>query len=353
MEKMDCEETPKKESLEERQEREARRKIEKISEMRSIDDGIFGYVYRVAADRTQVALPPIHSVMEDNDIGLEYGPGKYRVIYFREDSNGVRKAITTMHYNIGREYLELHRDYCRQNGKNCAFDSGLDSTGSNLRGGGLAELLDPKKMQAASGFLAALKMILSPDNNDKNYKYIMEQNAALIQAAFNGRSQGPSDIIVSKAMEILSKPARQEHETFEDKLESLGRLQAMAGRLIPTAPAAPAEYEDEKLGPMEKLINMAMDALPAFLESHNGNVKAAAQAAQAKNKVTAAILRGSPGLQAQFYTSMVSRFGAAQADQWAAAYGIQRPQNTIPFQAPAPAAQNFNEIPAQARKVVF
>jgi hypothetical protein len=292
--------------------------------------------------------------MEDNDIGLEYGPGKYRIIYFREDESGVRKAITTMHYNIGREYLELHRQHCQQNGKACSFDNGLDFTGSNLRGGnGLADLLEPKKMQAAAGFLAALKMILNPDNGgDKNLKYIMDQNAALIQAAFSSKKDGPSDAIVTKAMEILSKPPRQtEQESFEEKLESLGRLQTMAARLMPATAAAIVEHDEpENLSPMEKLINMALDALPAFLEAHNGNVKAAAAAAQNKNKLTAAMLKSSPKLQAQFYESMAGRFGTAQADQWAAAYGIARP-NVIPFST---APQSTPEpAQTQARKVVF
>jgi len=341
----------KKETLAERQERELREKVERISQMRNIDGGIFGYVYRLAADRSQVALPPIYSVMDDDEIGVNFGPGKYRIIYFQDLDDGTRKAITTMTYNIGREYLEPHRDFCKENGKKCLHDGNVDAMGyaQNPGGNGLGDLLEPKKMQAAAGFLAALKMILNPDNgNDKHFKMLADQNAALIQAAFNRAGNGPSDAIVTKAMDVLAAPTKQQND-FEARLAEFTKIQNMVQRYNPTGTAPQEVEQEEPKGTMEKLIDKALDSLPAFLESFNGNVKQAATAAKAQNKITAAIIKASPALQEQFYQSMVQKFGKSMADQWAAAYGLTTMPNVIPFQA----APMVDPEPAQIKKVVF
>jgi len=335
------ENTNPKKSRELREQERIIERIEKLSYLRGLDGAeVTGYVYRENWDKTRVSLPPLTGVLMDHEFAPIYGPGRFFVSYFcREDSDegeGKLKSMGSVQYSIGIEYAEIHREFCRNTGRQCHLDGNAFLPGMQRPQGGLGDLLEPEKMKAAAGFLASLKLILHPDNGGTaaaNEKLMIE----MIRALGNKQQSAPmGEMIVSEALKMITHKAPEvKAPAMIDQVEQLLKLKDALGSLVGNAPA---QDEIEDSSPMEKMIGKALDNLPELLKMFNGNVQAAATEAKKKHPIEAALIRVSPNLQAQFYNAMRERYGAQMADQWASSYGIQPPA-IIEVERPQPVKQ--------------
>lgn len=337
-------EQEKKLSFAEKQAQQIQDRLSLIHDMRGLEsEFITGYVYRENLNKTKTSLPPIDSILLDHEFGPMHGPGDFLVMYFeREDFDKPLKFLKSISYKIGREYSELHREFCRETGRPCYLDSNNQIVAPMGGGSSLSELLEPEKMKAAAGFLGALKIILAPSQNDNaTTKLLMEQNNNLISGLTRQQTQSatnPSlELLTNKAIENLFQPKK------EPDLHSQIKMIKEINELITPATE---QAEKSEFGMYENLISKAMDNLPAILEQFKGNVKQAAQHVKKENPLQALILKNNKKLQMDFYTAMSKQFGKNMADKWAAEYGINT-NNIIPFYQEQEQAQAPVNAPAQ------
>jgi hypothetical protein len=329
-------ETKKRETKAEREQRRLDERMQSLHAMRGRAEelDVRGYVYRKTWQGRPVALPPVEQFLLDDDIGLLYGPGEYVATYFDTETN---QNIGTMRYSIGAEYAELHRQACQIEGRPCYLDGSASIPGQQRPAGfNIAELLDKDKLQGMAAFLGTLKMVLAP-GNDKALEMVMSQQTALMQSMQN-RGPNVSDAIATEALRMIGAERKAEKTSLKDQLEIFREVQGIIQPEI--MEAREAKEEVAAMSPMERTINKALDALPALLEQFGGNVKQAADHTRKANPLEAALLKGSPKLQREFYSQCVSRYGQAMADQWAVSYGIN-PANLLPSnKSQNPAAQS-------------
>lgn len=317
---------------------------------------LIGYVYRINQDKSRTALPPVNEFLMDADFGLIHGPGSYNVSYFqRTDSNNVLKPLKTISYKIGREFIELHKNFCAENNIPCY----LIENNSPVNGPqtGLINYLDSDKLKAAAGFLGALKLILAPEGGaGSNLNIILEQNKELIKNLAAPR-ENISESIVNQAFKMLAAPnARNEQPQQLDIFEQAKNFKAMKD-LFSDETKSEADPADTM---HNKMIEKAMENLPALLDLFKGHIPSAAKHLKKSKPFEAAALRLNPKLQADFYSAISAKFGTAAAQIWAKEYGIN-PNNLIPFKPAAGPAQEVQPVqvqeqtpqPEKLKKVVF
>jgi hypothetical protein len=313
-----------------RQNEEMVERVKKLAKFRgneSIYD-LVGYVYRETLGQKRTALPPVDAFLEDNELGLMYGPGKYLVVYkfidpLNEDKESTQQC-TTISYSIGAEYASLHRQHCLENGLHCYLDSRAVAPGMQQQENGFSSLLSEDKMKGIIGLLGAVKMLLGNDDRGGIYRDQLDNQTKLLQAVLTNKSApagGFSESIVNSAMNrLLDGPAQvNPSKVLMDQLDIFERFDAMRN---PQAAQVRREEEEERnMSPLDKLIGKAMDFLPVFLERFNGDEKAAAIQLK-KEHPEAKIMLASPKMRQQFYESVCREYGKLSADRWALGLGI-------------------------------
>lgn len=340
-------------SRKERQQAEMEQRIKKLSTLRgneSIYD-IVGYPYREIVGAKRSSLPPVDNFLEDHELGLMYGPGKYVVVYkyvdpISGDEDG--EQCSTISYQIGAEYAQLHRDHCQLTGQPCFLDSRAQIPGMHQQQeSGLSSLLNEDKMKGIIGLLGAVKMLLGNNDNGGAYRDQLENQTKLLQAVLT-RGQtggnGISETLISTAFNRLLEPPRQDdpRKILSDQLELFSKFDALRN---PEAARERQEQDEERMkSPIERMIDKAMDFLPVFLERFNGDERQAAIQLK-KEHPEAKMMLASPKMRQLFYEAVCREHGQLSADKWAQGLGIdpsslKAPAGRVAAPAqPAPAAQ--------------
>lgn len=336
----------------ERQEIRMRERLDRIEELRGeyIDD-VTAYVYRETLSGENTSLPPVRGVLADHELGLLYGPGKYKVVYRYLDldnEEGKEKyRSTSVQYSIGPEYGPLHREDCAMHGRPCYLDVRAAVPGiAQGQNNGLSDLLTEEKIKGIVALLGAFKMMIGNDRGSDELRYMLAENTKLLQSAIAGRSQ-PSNDLGSRLIEQML-PRMLEHKEVNPmqqlgaQIEMFGKLQELTNPQI--AQQRREEEEVKNQGPFAKLIDKAMDMLPAFLERFNGDEVAAAKAVKSENIMASMMLKNEDAQKA-FYAATSRKYGQTAADKWAYGFGIN-PEKFRPNVQTVPAAQ---QAPASSK----
>jgi hypothetical protein len=318
----------------ERQQAHLEARLDRLLELRgeNIDD-VTGYVYRENWGSGKVSLPPIQGVLEDHEFGIHFGPGRYSVVYrfidLDQETKGeedFKPKNTTIIYQIGPEYAELHREDCRINNRQCYIDSkaiipGMEPPKESV----LASILNEDKIKGLVGLLGAVKLLLGNKDGSEDLRMMLTENTKLLQTALGGSRKNESNSFPEKIMEISlnrlleNKPDKSPREQLKDQMEMFSMVRDLANP--EAAETKRAAKEESMKGPLEKMVDKAMDILPVFLERFNGDERKAAQAVQKENPM-AKLLLSSKDAQEAFYRSTSRQYGSAAADRWAQGFGI-------------------------------
>jgi len=332
----------------ERQEIRMRERLDRIEELRGeyIDD-VTAYVYRETLSGENTSLPPVKGVLADHELGLLYGPGKYKVVYRYLDLSGgdgqEKYTSTSVRYSIGPEYAQLHREDCAMHGRPCYFDAraaipGIPAPQDN----GLSSLLNEDKIKGIIALLGAFKMMIGQDRGSDELRYMLAENTKLLQSAIAGRSQPTSDFGSRMLEQMLPKLLEHKEvnpmQQLDAQLNMFGKLQELTNPQI--AQQRREEEEVKNQGPFAKLIDKAMDMLPAFLERFNGDEYAAAKAVKSEN-IMARMMLSNEDAQKAFYQATSQKYGQNAAERWAAGFGInpEKFRPNVQTVTPTPAAK--------------
>jgi hypothetical protein len=296
-------------SKEEKEVAQLERHLDVLHSLRGIDgDEVKGYVYREVMGGTNASLPPVDRVLMDHELGELYGPGKYRVTYIIW--HGTEQTRKTERYNIGREFANVHRQYCSENGVQCYLDSNTMLPGERRPQMGISDFLGSGKAQEVLALVAGLKQILGNGQNDQKELLI-----EMIRSQ-NRPQAGMGETIVAKALEMMGSP-KQNNSPASILGEQLDIFQKMQSTFLPPA----AEKDSEPMSFWEKGIEMAMGAIPQILAQNNGNIEQAAKALKQQN-ASLRIALGMPTVQKAAYKELAGKYGQAQADRWAVGFGL-------------------------------
>jgi len=287
-------------------------RIEQICELRGMDaDEVAAYVYRESAHSGRTTLPPHDRVLQDHELGLIYGPGRYYVSYVVQMMDGTKKTAN-LRYNIGREYLPLHRAFCAENGLPCLADMQADAP----RPSGLSDFLTREKVESIAGIAGLLKSILAPNN--EAMQMLQAQQIEMIRSMGGNKQSLPESLLVEAfkslkpAAPVAALPAppslREQLDLFHEIRDAV-------------APAPAPVHQSEDAGPMQFFIDKAMDLFPSILEKFNGNETAAAQAIKKENFLVRSMMK-KPDVQKSFYRAALENYGEQRADNIARGFGI-------------------------------
>lgn len=312
-------EAPKK-SKAEREEEKILKKIDAIRELRGEDpEEVTAYVYRQAwGDGGNVSLPQLDCILEDQDLGTIYGAGKYLVVYCYTGSDGETKK-KQVRYNIGPEFNDVHRAYCKANGRRCYImdDTIIPGLPAPTMSGGfqLGDLLHKEKLEGLLMLVTALKSFLGSGSQDK----LFELQAKLIQnmAQAPQRSQLEETIVKAAVQKLVNPESSQRRESspLQSVREQLSLFNELKDTFMPESGPVASEG-----GTMSKVVEMVLPMLPAILEKFNGNIEAAA-AAQMKNPIVKSYLKDTK-TQKELFQEIARRDGLEAANRWAAGFGI-------------------------------
>ena len=346
MENENLAETGQRETREQRKEKELGEKLDALNQLRGIDfDEVMGYVYREVMHGGRQALPPLESIAFDHEIGLLYGPGRYNVLYEVTAADG-QKTRRSVRYHIGQEYAPLHRQYCQENGRPCS----LDQLQPQRPGLAFGDFLTEEKAKGLIALLGAVKMVLGGRGDDQaeTLKFMLDQQQKTLAAVLQSKpaAQAFPESLMTEAFKMLSRRAEPSDSMggVRNQLELFREMQAIVN-------PPPVIESREDAGPMEKLIEKALEILPSFLAQHNGNIPQAAAAAKKKNPLLISFLKNKDA-QRGAYAGLLKRYGRAEADKWAVSFGLD-PSNLAALDVTAQApAQQQRSAPAGADGVI-
>lgn len=329
-----------------REEREIKRlenRVSRIAELKTradLSDDVIGYVYHERRDdESRTTAGRIRAVLDDYEFGVRFGPGKFFVVYNFTDQEGV-ESNTSINYSTGPEFLEPYRQYCAENG--LPFVDRISTQKSN--GGGVLDLLDRGRVEALAGIAGLAKQVFNPGGQD-----LAAQNARLMELLAT-RSNGPglSDQIVIESIKTMRQPAAQPAALPPPSPREMMREQMDFFRELQDAQIIQQPKEDKDQGPMQFLIEKALEILPSILEKHNGNETAAAQALKQQNFFVRSMLQ-KPDVQKSFYRAAVENYGPESAARWARGFGI----DPAKFSAQAAATRQAQPTQTAARSGVM
>lgn len=391
-------EEKKKETREERERRLFDEQVARINEMRNMTEleglDVEGYVYRKKLMGGQESLPHIFQILEEEQVGIVLGPGKYNIMYYTKDENNKSRFIGSCTHNIGREYLRSHQEYCRQEGIECLFDSEASGRNQRPERGFASEIIngiDAEKLKGIAAFVGTLKAIMSPpppppppDSSSKILEFVLAktleqprqttsttENLAMdvlrgiIQKSpaseiksqielfkeFNSLANpGPVDDrssgekMVDRAIEAGSKivPPILEAINKQSQQRQTARPQPQAARPQPqTARPQPQPQQEDMFG-MDKIIREGVANIPEFIKQYNGDIDIAAKALLDSNPFLAPVIKSSKSIQLKFYQAIKEAHGTEMANKWARAYGFENliEQEKMPLAA-APSIMTF------------
>ncbi len=309
----------------EREENAILKKIDSIRELRGADfDEIDAYVYRQSwGDGGNISLPKLHQILEDYDLGMIYGPGKYLVTYVYTDAAGETKK-KQIKYNLGAEFAEVHRKYCAENGLPCYLrnDTLIPGQSQSLpapAGLKLGDLLNKEKLEGLIMLAGTLKQFLG-GSNDK----LIEMQSKMIQGMMT-QQQPPimNEIMGAAVKNLLNPPRPAAAQAAAGPLAGVREQLSLFNELRETfAPeSAPAAAEG---GTMSRIVEMVLPMLPALLEKFGGNIEAAA-AAQMKNPIVKSYLKDTK-TQKELFQAIAQQQGIEAAKSWAAGFGLDPAQ---------------------------
>lgn len=310
------------ESRDDKERREMLERIDDLNHLRGLDTlDLTGYVYRKNRLRRNesLSLPPVYEILSDDEIGQLYGPGFYLVVYHCKLSSG-KKETKSIQYNIGREYLSKHKQYCNETGETF-YGNEIEPAKNNA-----ADFFSKDKIESIVAILGALKMVFGnnqpPEQNQfQNLKMLIEPQMQLLERFIVNKPQSLPDSIVSEAFKALSDKRQPKESNLKEQLELFREFKEL------TEPAAEKEKreaieEEQNMSPLDKMLSKAIEMLPSFLEAHNGNIQSAATAVQKKKPFEVAMLKSNPKLQLAFFNELVKNQGIQAAKQWALSFGL-------------------------------
>ncbi len=325
----------------ERQLNEIEKRMERLALLRGNDSiyDVKGYVYRENVGGERTALPPVTDFMEDDSLGRLYGSGKYLVNYRFIDplTNDESKSVS-FHYSIGAEYNQLHRDYCAQTGTPCYLDSRTMIPGQGLPSEGfLSSILNEDKIKGLAALVAVLKTVMG-NNGSSDLKDILSENYKLLGIAIGGGKAQQKDNITERLLEAsLAKVLKPENPRAQirEQLDFMKEMQELTRPAVFSGAQESTDEQEKESSPMDKVIGLAMEHLPAFLERFGNDERKAAQ--QVKKEYPAAnLMLMSAKTRQSFYNALVAEHGQESADRWAQGFGIDpsklRPQMQAPRQ---------------------
>jgi len=310
---------------EERQLIEIENRMARLQELRGNNAlyDVRGYCYRETLGSEKTALPPVTDFLEDHQIGVMFGPGKYVVNYHFFGLDGDKKAQRSFTYNIGPEYAVLHREHCTQTGAPCWLDAqtripGISGQSESL----LSVILSKDKLEGVAALLAMVRAFFPANSSNSDLKDILAENYKLLGTAIGAGKGQKNDTISDKIVELSVARMMEKPNPKKEMLEQLDFVNQIREM---TAPAPyreePPAMTEEKTGPFDKMINLAMEHLPAFLERFGGDEQRAAQQIKKENPA-ASIMLMNPSARKAFYSAMVTEHGQESADKWARGFGI-------------------------------
>lgn len=287
-----------------------------IRELRGLNIlDVTGYVYRILRqDRNRrTACGKVFDVLEDDDFGRQFGPGIYQVAYHADLSDGSKK-VKTLTYDIGKEYFPLHKEYCQENG--IPFQE-LDQRGAGAQPSTLAGLLDKEKVESIFTLVGGLKALLAPAQGQQ----IDQLQMLKVMAEIMPKPQPIQDVFIQEAFKSLRKENISPLAGIKEQLDLFGQMREVFA--TPEEKAAAVEYDrQQKETPMDKLISIAIEALPAFMDRFGGSIPQAAAALQREKPIQVRMLKSSQNLQAAAYQKIAESQGVEAANQWAKSLGM-------------------------------
>lgn len=315
------------------------KRIARLNEVRGMSELITkARIYRMTESGLRLSLPPLHTFLEDEDLGKFYGPGDYFVSYEVEDENG-QFHNTAVKYNIGQEFANTHRRYCQETGNECFLrpDTKIPGDYAQSRPSFL-ESLSSEKIALISGLLAAFKSLMSGSSGD--LKTIIEAQSKMIASAMSTKSQAPEksgvlDLLSTRLLEraINPEPAPDPIKSLVGSMGAIKEIKELFG-----------DNEGKgEAGMMQMLVEKGMELLPMILSQHGNDARKAGVALR-DNKMVQAFI-SNPEAQAAFYASAKTRIGEDAANRLASGLGIAPPvsprQPTPQIQEPRQGVLSF------------
>lgn len=302
-------------------------RIKELAKLRGFSDIITkARVYRETLSGGRFTCPSHNAFMEDDDVGKIYGPGEYLVSYESEDESG-EKVYKPVRYRIGKEFSQVHRQYCEEAGIPCLLreDTKIPGQEHFAPKPGFFDNLSAEKVALFTAILGALKGMIGGSNGD--LRTVIEGQAKIISSfSGNGKQSSPSagllEMLAPRLIERAFETSKPE-DPMKGIISSLGAFKEIKTLF------GDSEEKGESGGMMQVLIEKAMDVLPILISQH-GSAKEAGKDLQ-KNKYVQAFVNN-PDAQKAFYQSAVSRIGANAANDLAAGLGID-PARLQPSQA--------------------
>ena len=260
---MDLKEKTSKELAEERRIQKLEERLEKLAELRGIEDEfeVKGYVYKIRANNSRDTCRPAYAVLDDHEFGLQYGPGKYEVVYI---VNGTRENSRHIHYSIHPSYKSLHKEWCLENGEDFYDES--QQVAQIAQGApriDFSKLMTPEGAAAIFAGVEALKRVFGGGQNEL-MRDMMNQQARVIESALGGskKESALENKIMSAAVERLLAPQKSNFEEMRGQIDMLKELGVSTGLL---------QDPHEEKGPGSAIIEKALEHLPALLERFANN----------------------------------------------------------------------------------
>lgn len=293
--------------------------IQAVRELRGLDSlDVTGYVYRIQRqDRNRrTSCGKIFDILDDDDFGRQFGAGMYQVAYHCELSNG-QKVVKTLSYDIGREYTPFYREYCKENGIPYEDIGATQAAPVGLLNG----VLDKENIQNIFALVGGLKALLAPQGGGQIDQLQMIKALAEIMP----KPQPIQDVFIQEAFKSLRHENKSPLSGIKEQLDLFGQMREVFA--TPEERAAAIEYDkQEKASPMDKILTMALDALPMFLDRFGGDIPQAAAALKKEKPMQIGMLQKSPQMQAAAFQKIATTQGQGAAEAWARGLGIQAPQ---------------------------
>jgi hypothetical protein len=348
----------------------ARKLQEMRGHLRDNDLEVVGLVYRETEypSKKRERCLSADSILDDDSMGVVYGPGTYRVQYYERDENGDKgKYIGSVTYHISRDYLAKHQEYKR------SVEPALPEERKSENMLGILKGFDTESLKGWAAFIGTMKAMLFPPTPApapaQDFSKILEiiiahtlggkdkgnsstfQETLLLELLKNRSDKDPAESMkmVSAIMELSERFAgrgepKDDRSTIDRVMDRVcGTVEAVAPSALNLIAKQPQpqqqrpvqQHQPQQQRPVQqhqpqsitpendnKMITDALDNMECFLKEHNGDIAAAAAAVQQKFPVRFMVVKSNPSLQERFYRGIESRFGSDMADKWANAYGL-------------------------------
>ena len=282
----------------------------------NIPDGaeVTGRIYRITTALESVGRPArefigkVYEEIEEEYIASNFGPGRYNIHYVMK-LNGKRIAEKDNTYNIGKEYAAA-KEVGTSRRETAAPAPSAPAAVPALDLGGMIGGLTVEKVAAIGAAFKAIKDIFAPPPPPPQQ---IDVTKLLEIIAANNRPAPISDAVLIQAMQSLQKQNAQ-----PSLLQQVRELKEVKEALTDET----AGDSDGEGGNMNFLLEQAFKYLPALLTAKQNNFQAVGQ--EVKNMpMVAGLIRNNPDLATEFMNRAAATYGAENARQLAAGFGLQ------------------------------